>query len=69
MCTNKTVSTDPSDTDHLTLMLWLGLSEAQVRRTLAEEEEEQVRLGQKTSLHDVSLPSFLTIGLELEEQQ
>lgn len=47
----------------------LELSEAQVRRVLAQEEEEKIRLGHKTSLHDVSLPSFLTIGLELEEQQ
>ena len=47
----------------------LELSEAQVRRVLAEEEEESVRTGKKAALHDVSMLSCLTIGLELEEQQ
>ncbi|GJE98381.1 CxC2 domain-containing protein [Phanerochaete sordida] len=45
------------------------VTEAQVKRTLAQEEEERVRTGKKTALHDVSPSSFLTIGLELEEQQ
>ncbi|GJF00552.1 CxC2 domain-containing protein [Phanerochaete sordida] len=46
-----------------------AITEAQVKRTLAQEEEERVRTGKKTALHDVSPSSFLTIGLELEEQQ
>lgn len=45
------------------------LTETQVRRQLEEEEEENVRTGRKTSLHDVSPASFLCIALELEEQQ
>ncbi|KAF7799450.1 hypothetical protein EIP86_010685 [Pleurotus ostreatoroseus] len=46
-----------------------GPSESSVRRKLAEEEEERVRTGKKIALHDVSPSAFLTIGLELEEQQ
>lgn len=40
-----------------------------MRCILAKEEEEKVRTEKKTALHDVSMLSFLTIGLELEEQQ
>ena len=47
----------------------LGLTESDVRKQLAQEEEERVRTGQKTTLHDVSPASFLSIGLELEAQQ
>ena len=46
-----------------------ALSEVQVRRLLATEEEEHVRTGKKAALHDVSPASLLSIGLELEEQQ
>lgn len=51
------------------LIATIELTEPQVRCQLAEEEEEAVRTGKKTSLHDVSQASFLHIGLELEEQQ
>ncbi|KAF7795561.1 hypothetical protein EIP86_006723 [Pleurotus ostreatoroseus] len=46
-----------------------GPSESAIRRKLAEEEAEQVRAGKKIPLHDVSPAAFLSIGLELEEQQ
>ena len=41
---------------------------AQVRHELAQEEENQLSLGE-TPLHQVSLSQFLLNGLELEDQQ
>lgn len=46
-----------------------GLSEADIRRQLVEEEEHAVKTGQRTMVHDISAISMLIIGLDLEEQQ
>ncbi|KAF7795849.1 hypothetical protein EIP86_007016 [Pleurotus ostreatoroseus] len=46
-----------------------GPTEASVKRKLAADEAEAVRAGKKVALHDVSPSAFLSIGLELEEQQ
>jgi hypothetical protein len=45
-----------------------GLTEAQVRLQFAKEEAEDVARG-LPSLHDVSASSFITAGLDLEEEQ
>ncbi|KAJ7605332.1 hypothetical protein FB45DRAFT_1042460 [Roridomyces roridus] len=45
-----------------------GLTEAQVRMKLEEEEEEEMKAG-KTRLHDVSPCGFISLGLELEDSQ
>lgn len=44
-------------------------SERDIERQLAKEEEEAVRTGAKVPLHDVSPATFLSMGLDLEEQQ
>ncbi len=47
---------------------WIGLSEAQVRLQFSQEEEMQARRG-TPGVHDVSPSKFVTLGLELEEEQ
>jgi len=44
------------------------ITTAQVRRELAQEEENELALG-ITPLHEVSLSQFLLNGLELEDAQ
>ena len=46
-----------------------GLSEAEIRRQLVEEEERAVKSGARTMVHNISAISMLIIGLDLEEQQ
>lgn len=48
---------------------FLGLTEAEIRHQLTEEEERTVREGSQTMIHDVSAISMLIIGLDLEDQQ
>ncbi|KAJ7627260.1 hypothetical protein FB45DRAFT_979679 [Roridomyces roridus] len=45
-----------------------GLTEAQVRRKLEDEEEEEMKAG-KTRVNDVSPCGFVSLGLELEDSQ
>ncbi|KAJ7609634.1 hypothetical protein FB45DRAFT_982382 [Roridomyces roridus] len=45
-----------------------GLTEAEVRKKLEEEEEKEEQAGQPR-IHDVSPSAFLTLGLDLEDQQ
>ncbi|KAJ7795036.1 hypothetical protein B0H14DRAFT_2532632 [Mycena olivaceomarginata] len=45
-----------------------GLTEAEVRLKFAQEEEEEAKNG-VPALHEVTPSSFITAGLELEEQQ
>lgn len=42
---------------------------ADIEREIAAEEEVAVRTGQKLPMHDVGPGEFLSIGLDLEEQQ
>jgi hypothetical protein len=44
------------------------LTEAEVRLKFAQEEEEEAKNG-VPALHEVTPSSFITAGLELEEQQ
>ncbi|KAJ7617937.1 hypothetical protein FB45DRAFT_872384 [Roridomyces roridus] len=45
-----------------------GLTEAEVRKRLEEEEEKEVALG-RTRVHNVSPSAFITLRLELEDSQ
>ncbi|KAJ7604746.1 hypothetical protein FB45DRAFT_880205 [Roridomyces roridus] len=45
-----------------------GLTEAEVRKRLEEEDEKEVAAG-RTRVHDVSPCAFVTLGLELEDSQ
>ncbi|KAJ7610369.1 hypothetical protein FB45DRAFT_1037941 [Roridomyces roridus] len=45
-----------------------GLSEAEVRKRLEEEEEREEKAGQPR-MHEVSPSAFINLGLDLEEQQ
>ena len=44
------------------------ISEVQVRKQLATEEEERLKSG-GVSLNNTSAAAFITIGLEVEESQ
>lgn len=46
-----------------------GPSLSDIERQLAAEEEEAVRTGKKLPVHDVTSGEFLSIGLDLEDQQ
>jgi hypothetical protein len=50
------------------LYLLIALTEAQVKKDLAEEEEQRLQDG-GISLHEITASSFVAGGLELEEFQ
>lgn len=50
------------------VMLCLAVTEAQVKKTLAKEEEKYLNDG-GSALHTTSPSAFLTLGLELEDTQ
>ncbi|KAJ7429706.1 hypothetical protein B0H11DRAFT_2166764 [Mycena galericulata] len=52
----------------LTRLWWLGLNEAEVRLQFTKEEELEAARG-AASLHDVTPSKFMTLGLDLEEEQ
>ena len=49
-------------------MLSIVLSEAKVKKQLADEEEKRLKAG-GVSLHNTSAASFVSLGLEIEETQ
>lgn len=61
-------------TSHYLVSLWLTLTSRvevtlkDVQNQIAEEDARDIAEG-KVTLHDVSLGQFLSLGLELEEQQ
>ena len=46
----------------------IAISEAQVKKELAEEEETHLATG-GISLHNMSASAFIVLGLEIEETQ
>ena len=46
----------------------IAISEAQVKKELAEEEEKRLASG-GVSLHNTSAASFIVLGLEIEDTQ
>jgi len=46
----------------------IAMSEAQVKKELAEEEEKRLVAG-GVSLHNTSAASFIVLGLEIEDTQ